>query len=168
MTRAKRLSTAGYILTTIGAGQPTGRFAVGAIHWGVEVWNPRTNSFVTSGSSVQGRGGTRQVAIRCWRCAVRSITGPLSRCLGGLNTRKQVRKNHLKLPFVPLPHLVLPTQVPFLGEEYGWGRLVSGRPCAVSTAYLQSRADWEAVWGSSTGRHGVQGTRARFFPTVHR
>src|SRR5215510_10901567 len=98
MTRAKRLSPAGYILTIIVAGQPTGRFAVGAIHWGVEVWNPRTNSFVTSGSSVQGRGGTRQVAIRCWRCAVRSITGPLSRCLGGLNTRKQVRKNHLKLP----------------------------------------------------------------------
>src|SRR5262245_5920644 len=70
--------------------------------------------------------------------------------------------------FVPLPHLVLPTQVPFVGEGYGWGRLVSGRPCAVSTAYLQSRADWEAVWGSSTRRHGVQGTRARFFPTVHR
>src|SRR5215510_8371878 len=111
MTRAKRLSTAGYILTTIGAGQPTGRFAVGAIHWGVEVWNPRTNSFVTSGSSVQGRGGTRQVAIRCWRCAVRSITGPLSRCLGGLNTRKQVRKNHLKLPIEARTamEIVLPT-----------------------------------------------------------
>src|SRR5215471_14735507 len=52
-----------------------------------------------SGSSGQGPGGTRKAAIRCWRCAVRSIMGPLIRSLGGLNTSKQFRKNHLMLPF---------------------------------------------------------------------
>src|SRR5215470_4977306 len=50
------------------------------------------------GSSVREPGGTRPIAIRCWRCAVRSIMAPSSRCLRGINTRKQMRKNHLKLP----------------------------------------------------------------------
>jgi hypothetical protein len=49
-------------------------------------------------SGVRVPGGTRQIVIRCWRCAVRSITEPSIRCLRGLNTRKQIRKNHLMLP----------------------------------------------------------------------
>src|SRR5262249_17471959 len=51
-----------------------------------------------SGASGRVRGGTRPIAIRCWRCTVRSITGPSRRRLRGLNTRKQMRKNYLMLP----------------------------------------------------------------------
>ena len=84
--------------TLIGAGRTTARCAVEAIRWEVAAWNQRTNASAMSGSSVRGRGGTRRIAIRCWRCAVRSITGPSSRCLDGINTRKHIRKNHLMLP----------------------------------------------------------------------
>src|SRR5262245_51503549 len=40
----------------------------------------------------------KPTAIRCWHCAVPSITAPSLRCLRGINTRKQMRKNHLNLP----------------------------------------------------------------------
>src|SRR5215216_3146473 len=40
----------------------------------------------------------RSTAIRCWHCAVRSITAHFIRYLHGINTRNQRRKNCLKLP----------------------------------------------------------------------
>jgi predicted acetyltransferase len=45
---SKRLTTAGYILMTIGAGLTMASFAAGAIRWGVAAWNRRTNSSAMS------------------------------------------------------------------------------------------------------------------------
>jgi hypothetical protein len=43
----------------------------------------RINSFVMYGSSARGRGGMKPTVIKCWRCAVPSITAPWSRSLCG-------------------------------------------------------------------------------------
>src|SRR4029434_6071981 len=40
----------------------------------------------------------RSIAIRCWHCAVRSITAHFTRYLHEINARNQRRKNYLKLP----------------------------------------------------------------------
>jgi hypothetical protein len=45
---SKRLTTAGYILMTIGAGLTMASFAAGATRWGVAAWNRRTNSSAMS------------------------------------------------------------------------------------------------------------------------
>src|SRR5688572_10879158 len=41
----------------------------------------------------------RSIAIRCWHCAVRSITAHFIRSLHESNARNQRRKNCLKLPY---------------------------------------------------------------------
>jgi hypothetical protein len=48
-------------------------------------------------------GGTRNIAIRCWHCAVRSITAPFIRYLHEINARNPRRKNYLKLPIFTAP-----------------------------------------------------------------
>jgi hypothetical protein len=45
---SKRLTTAEYILMTIGAGLTMASFAAGATRWGVAAWNRRTNSSAMS------------------------------------------------------------------------------------------------------------------------
>src|SRR6516165_9697463 len=40
----------------------------------------------------------RSIAIRCWHCAVRSITGPSIRCLRVINSVYGKHKNHRMLP----------------------------------------------------------------------
>ena len=94
----RRWITAGCTSRTIEAARTLRHVVAGAIPWAVGAWNPRTHAAAMSAENAQGRGGTRTVAIRGWRCAVRSITGPSCRCLRGINTTKQVRKNYLWLP----------------------------------------------------------------------
>src|SRR5215475_817960 len=50
------------------------------------------------GSSARGRGGMKPTAIRCSRCAVRSIMGHWSRCLYGTNSGYGKRQNDRMLP----------------------------------------------------------------------
>ena len=72
--------------------------AVGAIRWGVVASNRPTNSFVMCGSSARGPGGMKPTAIRCWRCAVPSITAHWIRCLCGTNSGYGKRQNDRMLP----------------------------------------------------------------------
>ena len=96
--RSKRLTTAGYILMTIGAGLTMASFAAEAIRWGVGASNRRIHSCIMSGSSAPVPGGTKPPAIRCWRCAAPCITGPWIRCLCGTNNGDGQCQNDRMLP----------------------------------------------------------------------
>src|SRR6266849_8719401 len=91
------LTIAGCISMPIGTGRTTGSFVAGAIRLAVGGLNHRTSSFVMCASSAREPGGTRPIAMRCWRFAVPSI---MARSIGyssGIDGAYEKRKNHRML-----------------------------------------------------------------------
>src|SRR6266446_5648342 len=108
----------------IGTGRTTGSFVAGAIRLAVGGLNHRTSSFVMCASSAREPGGTRPIAMRCWRFAVPSI---MARSIGyssGIDGAYEKRKNHrmllTELPCQPLFRYISGNESPrnFPGQSH--------------------------------------------------
>src|SRR5262245_21833868 len=81
----------------IATGRATESFGAEAIRSVVVGLNHQTSAFVMCASSALEPGGTRPIAMRCWRCAAPSITARSIGYSSGIGGAYEKRKNHRML-----------------------------------------------------------------------